>query len=141
DRVGNSGSFSTVFTFTLDSTAPAKPVITSPASGSFTSNNKPQISGTAEDIGRASCSDGSTQLGSTTATAGGAFSFTPSSALADGDHSLTASATDGTGNTSPVSDAVSFTIDSAAPEKPVIASPASGSFTSNNKSPISGTAE
>ena len=56
--------------------------------------------------------EGSTVLGTTTANASGAWSFTPSG-LANGTHTLTASETDTAGNTG--SAALTFTLDTVAP--------------------------
>ena len=58
-----------------------------------------------------------TLLGSATANGTGAWSYT-TAALANGAHSLTATATDAAGNTSAASAALSVTIDTAAPVAP-----------------------
>src|SRR4029078_567158 len=63
--------------------------------------------------------DGVTLLGSATANGAGAWSFT-TAALANGGHTLTATATDVAGNTSAASSALSVTIDAAAPVVPSI---------------------
>src|SRR6185295_18745332 len=85
---------------------------------------------------------GATQIGTTTAasTGSGAWSFTPTTALTDGAHSITAKARNAAGSTSPASNAISITIDSTIPAAPVITSPATGTTTNNNKPTISGTA-
>ena len=61
--------------------------------------------------------DGTNQIGSTTANASGAWTYT-TAALANGAHSLTATATDAAGNTGVASSALSVTIDTAAPSRP-----------------------
>ena len=64
--------------------------------------------------------DGATQIGTTTAasTGTGAWSFTPTTALSEGVHSITAKARDAAGNTSPASTAVSVIVDTV---KPIVA--------------------
>ena len=61
--------------------------------------------------------DGATQIGTATAasTGAGAWSFTPTTALTEGVHSITAKARDAAGNTSPASTAISITIDTVRP--------------------------
>ena len=65
--------------------------------------------------------DGATLLGSVVANGSGAWSYT-TAALANGSHSLTATATDAAGNTGAASGALSVTIDTVAPAAPTIAS-------------------
>jgi hypothetical protein len=61
--------------------------------------------------------DGTTQLGTVTAGATGAWSFTLG-VLSEGAHKLSATATDNVGNTSASSDVLSFTVDTQAPGAP-----------------------
>ncbi|WP_244182841.1 Ig-like domain-containing protein [Pantoea wallisii] len=84
------------------------------ANGSATADNTPTLSGTAEAGAIIRVYDGTTLIGSTTAGADGRWSFTPS-ALSEGQHSLSVTATDAAGNTSPASSAISFTVDTLAP--------------------------
>src|SRR6185437_11909807 len=85
-------------------------------------------------------------LGSVAATGAGAWSYT-TAALANGAHSLTATATDATGTTSVASAALSVTVDTTAPIAPSITafSPDSGvvgdHITSDNTLTLTGTAE
>ncbi|KAB8041692.1 Ig-like domain-containing protein, partial [Janthinobacterium aquaticum] len=62
-------------------------------------------------------SDGTTVLGTATAT-GGTWSITPTVALSEGQHTLTAKAFDVVGNTSAASSALTITIDTTAPGTP-----------------------
>ena len=79
-------------------------------------------------------------------TAAGAWSYT-TAALANGAHSLTATATDAAGNTGAASTALSVTVDTVAPVAPTIASfsPDSGvvgdGITNDNTLTLTGTAE
>jgi probable HAF family extracellular repeat protein len=101
-----------------DSQAPSPPTITSPTDKTTTSNGTPTISGTAEAYSTATIYDGSTKLGTARTNGSGNWTFTPSSALSDGEHSLTATATDAAGNTSSASKAVTLTVDKPPPRPP-----------------------
>src|SRR5262249_26650286 len=78
-----------------------------------------------------------TLLNSVTANASGAWTYT-TAALANGTHSLTATATDAAGNTSLASAALSVTIDTIAPNTPVIVSDA---IVNTNEVMLNGTAD
>jgi hypothetical protein len=77
-------------------------------------DNTLTLTGSAEANATVKVYDGATLLGSATANGAGAWSFT-TGALANGGHSLTATATDVAGNTSAASSALSVTIDASAP--------------------------
>jgi hypothetical protein len=100
-------------TFTVDNTASAAPVITTASSTS--SNTKPTIAGTAEPGSTVKVFDGATLLGTVVADGTGAWSFTQSSSLGDGAHTITATATDAAGNTSTASTSITITVDTTAP--------------------------
>jgi MYXO-CTERM domain-containing protein len=141
DAAGNTSVDSNTNTFTVDTVAPAAPVVATPADGSTTSDNTPTYSGTAEPGSTVTVIVDGTPVGTVTATAGGTWSFTPTVALADGPHTVRATATDAAGNTSPSSNANTFTVDTMAPAAPVVTTPANGSFTSDTTPTYSGTAE
>jgi large repetitive protein len=122
--VGIAAGYTSGSTYTLDHTAPAAPTtpdLTSAtdtgtsSSDNLTKNTAPSFSGTAETGSTVTLydTDGSTVLGTTTAT-GGSWSIT-SSALPAGTHQVAAKATDAAGNTSALSSALAVTIDTAAP--------------------------
>ncbi len=85
-------------------------------------------------------------MGTATANGTGAWSYT-TAALANGAHSLTATATDAAGNTGAASTAMSVTVDTAAPVAPTIASFSTDSgvtgdgITNDNTLTLTGTAE
>lgn len=107
DTVGHVSPVSAA-SFIIDSAAPATPVITAPANGSVTDDGTPTISGTAEAGVTVNLSiDGAAAV--TAVASGGVWSYTPSATLSAGGHTLSATATDGVGNVSPASAAVSFT--------------------------------
>ncbi len=139
DGAGNVGSTSS--TFTVDTTAPSAPVITSPTTGLVTSDNTPTISGTAEANSTVEVFADGNSVGTTTADGSGNWSLTPGTPLADDTYDFTANATDEAGNTSVDSNTVGVTIDTVAPSAPVITAPSDGSVTGDNTPTISGTAE
>ena len=98
-------------TFTVDLTPPAAPVVLVPANGAVTSDNTPTYSGTAEpNITVTVIVDGAA-VGTTTTNAAGVWSFTPAAALADGQHTVRATATDTVGNTSASSNTNTFIVE------------------------------
>ncbi|MDL9979421.1 Ig-like domain-containing protein [Microbacterium sp. ASV49] len=141
DAAGNTSPASAPVTFTVDTAAPAAPVITAPASGSSTSDTTPDIKGTAEAGSTVTVIIDGTAVGTTKADGSGNWTYTPTTPLAEGAHTVTATATDAAGNVSPEASPVSFTVDTLAPAAPVITSPADGSTTTNPTPPITGTAE
>ncbi|WP_155520787.1 Ig-like domain-containing protein, partial [Ralstonia solanacearum] len=143
DSSGNS-STPTAAAFTVDTVAPAQPAIVSAvddvdpvtgavASGGSTNDSTPTFAGTAEAGSTITLYDNGTAIGTTTADASGNWTFTPSTALADGSHSITVTATDSAGNTSVASTAFTLTVDTAAPATPTL-NPTDGTT-------LSGTAE
>ncbi len=142
DAAGNTSPSSTTNTFTVDTTAPAAPVVLTPANGSVTNDNTPTYSGTAEANSTVTRHRGRDSGGHCHRRPRcGTWSFTPTAALADGPHTVRATATDAAGNTSPVSSTNTFTVDTTAPAAPVVLTPANGSVTTDNTPTYSGTAE
>ena len=81
--------------------------------------------------------DGTTQLGTATVNASGAWSFTTGT-LANGTHSFTATDADTAGDISAASAALAVTVDTVAPSAPVIAS---DTIINTNEVNLTGTAE
>ena len=152
DAAGNTGAASSAMSVTIDTVAPAAPTIASFSTDSgtvgdgITNDNTLTLSGTAEANATVKVFDGATLLGSAVANGSGAWSYT-TAALANGSHSLTATATDAAGNTGAASSAMSVTIDTVAPAAPTIASFSTDSgtvgdgITNDNTLTLSGTAE
>ncbi|HYH96383.1 Ig-like domain-containing protein, partial [Hyalangium sp.] len=141
DAVGNTGPESNTNTFTVDATIPPPPVIVTPADNSVTNDTTPDITGTSEANTTVTIFLGSQQLGTTQADAAGSWSFTPTAPLAEGTYDVSAVATNAVGNTSERSNTHRFTIDTTPPGAPVITSPQNDEVLSNNRPPLSGTAE
>lgn len=112
-------------TVTIDTVAPAAPVITAPLNGDLLAHSPIVIEGTAEPGATVSVRDAAT--GSRfdgIANPSGVFSI--SAALGDGPRSVTATATDPAGNQGTPSAARSFTIDTRAPAPPTVTQPPAG---------------
>ncbi|MBJ7458094.1 MAG: hypothetical protein JHD02_02785, partial [Thermoleophilaceae bacterium] len=125
-----SGDASTTVSFTVDTTAPGAPAITTPAAATtYTTDTTPTVAGTAEAGSTVRVYDGVTLVGTTTATGGGTWTL-DTSALASGSHTITATATDAAGNLSAASGAKTIVVDTTAPTVSLSA-PANGSATND----------
>ena len=122
---------------------PAAPTIasfsndTGVAGDGVTSDNTLQLKGTAAANSTVKIYDGSTQIGTTTASSTGSWDYI-TSVLSNAKHVLTATATTSSGQTSAASGAVSVTVDKVAPTAPVLSS---NSIVNTNQVKLSGTAE
>ncbi|HWX01532.1 Ig-like domain-containing protein [Collimonas sp.] len=164
DLAGNVSAPSSLYPFTVDTIAPAAPLINSVmdsqepvvgdvrSNGGVTNDNHPVISGTAEANSIVILMDGATVLGSVQADGKGNWSI-PSPDLSDGSHDLTATATDAAGNVSKPSADYPFIVDTVPPAAPLINTVldnqepvvgdvrSNGGVTNDNHPVISGTAE
>ena len=152
DAAGNTGVASAALSVTIDTTAPVAPTIASFSTDSgtvgdgITNDNTLTLTGTAEANATVKVFDGATLLGSAVANGSGAWSYT-TAALANGAHSLTATATDAAGNTRCGVGGARVTIDTTAPVAPSIASFSTDSgtvgdgITNDNTLTLTGTAE
>ena len=123
DAAGNVSPASAALAITVDTAAPAAPIVVALAaaddSGASNSDRITSqtsgltITGTAEAGARVELFNGVTALGTTTADAAG--NWTADIALAWGTAAITARATDIAGNVSPASAALAITVDTAAP--------------------------
>ncbi|MCX9017762.1 Ig-like domain-containing protein, partial [Citrobacter portucalensis] len=131
DQAGNTGGVSSSFTIELDSIAPSIPVISSVqdntapttgpiSNGQISNESRPALSGTGEVGATITVLSDGQAIGTTIVGAGGSWSFTPSAALGNGQHTLTVTATDSAGNTSLPSGGFTYTVDTLAPTAPVI---------------------
>jgi hypothetical protein len=111
DAAGNTSGASASFTVLVDSVAPSAPVIltvqdntaptTGPISnGQISNESRPALSGTGEVGATITVLSDGQPIGTTIVGAGGTWNFTPSTALGNGLHTLTVTATDSAGNTS-----------------------------------------
>ncbi|MBR0926705.1 right-handed parallel beta-helix repeat-containing protein [Bradyrhizobium diazoefficiens] len=122
---------------------PAAPTIASwsPDTGKtgdgITDANQITLHGTATAGSTVKVYDGSTQIGTATATAAGSWDYI-TKVLTDAKHTLTATATNSSGQTSAASAAVAVTVDTKAPAAPTIAS---DTVNAANQVVLSGAAE
>jgi regulation of enolase protein 1 (concanavalin A-like superfamily) len=149
DAAGNVSAASSALAVTVDATAPTAPsapdLATASDSGSsstdnLTNNTTPTFTGTAEAGSTVTLydSDGTTSLGSATAT-GGNWSIT-SSTLNAGVHTVTAKATDAAGNVSTASTGLAVTVDTTAPTTTIASIAFSADTGTNNSDFITKTA-
>ncbi|MCP3138190.1 kelch repeat-containing protein [Pyxidicoccus xibeiensis] len=139
DAAGNASLPSAPRGFTVSSALPAPPVLTAPAA--MVGSAQPTIEGRAEAGALVTVLVDGVEAGTVSVDAFGTWRFTPSSELAQGAHRVTATATDAEGNASAASAAREFTVDSVAPEKPQVLTPASGESVGADAVSFSGKAE
>ncbi|WP_252363002.1 Ig-like domain-containing protein, partial [Citrobacter sp. wls826] len=120
DPAGNVSQPSNAITLNIDTTPSAPPVIIAAndnvgdvtgdlATDAVTDDTTPTIRGTGSDGDTITLYNGGTVIGTTTV-AGGTWSITPGTALANGSYTLSATATDAAGNISDNSNSISFTV-------------------------------
>lgn len=109
DAAGNTGPAGTD-SFTVDTTAPAKPTITGPTANSSTTDTTPTITGTGDPGATIRVSVNGKVVGTTTVAADGTWSVTVTAPLAVGAHTVTAVQTDAAGNVSQTSSPLAITI-------------------------------
>ncbi|GAB3811423.1 hypothetical protein GCM10028895_01550 [Pontibacter rugosus] len=124
DEAGNIDASPATFTWTIDTKAPAAPVVITPKNGAMLNIAKPALSGTAEANSTVTVTIDGKVIGTSKAASNGSWSLTPATALAQGEHNLSAKAVDAAGNSSTSSASVKFTIDSLAPETTIATGPA-----------------
>ncbi|MEU9132334.1 Ig-like domain-containing protein [Kitasatospora sp. NPDC048540] len=130
---------------TVKTAPPAAPVLTLPE---FTNDPGLLITGTGEagstvSVALTGLSGGARaggELCSTAVTADGSWSCLPVENLTDGKHQLTAAAVDQAGNRT-TGKAVALTVDTAAPDRPQLGSPAAGATLTTGRPRLTGRAE
>ncbi|WP_199063902.1 Ig-like domain-containing protein, partial [Serratia sp. ASV30] len=126
DHVGNTTVASPEYDIRVVTVPPQAPTITNvmdnaePHTGALqkgdvTNDSTPTLNGTALAGGTVTVFDNGVAIGSTVADSNGAWAFTPSPALKDGNHSLSASVTDSIGQTSPTTGGFGIMVDTTPP--------------------------
>lgn len=123
DAAGNTSADSDTVDVAIDTTAPSAPVVSTPADGSVTADTTPTISGTAEANSTVSVSIDGGSANDVLANGTGVWSYTPTTPLTQGAHTVSATATDAADNVSATSASNGFTVDTTAPSL-AITSPA-----------------
>ncbi|HLL55882.1 MAG TPA: Ig-like domain-containing protein, partial [Myxococcaceae bacterium] len=124
----------------LDSLGPSAPVISAPEHGTVVAVARPLIHGTVEAGATVLIDLDGALAGTVVADSLGSWSFVPVDELAQGPHTLTVRGRDAIGNLGPPSARV-FTVDTIAPEPPVVRVPASGALVGTATPLLSGTSE
>ena len=122
DPAGNTDASPASYGWTVDTTAPAAPVLSEPLDGSFNTSGIVTVVGTAMPGSSIEVFDGASSKGLTAADGAGSWTKTLS-AVADGSHTYTAKATDAAGNTSTASNARNVTVDTIAPNTMITSAP------------------
>ncbi|UTD27968.1 hypothetical protein DB459_14680 [Bradyrhizobium sp. WD16] len=141
NAAGLTSGASAVLSVTVDTIAPTAPVL---VSDTIVNTDHVALAGTAEANSSIKVYDGTTAVGTATTSASGAWSLT-TTALADGAHALSATATDVAGNVSTLSAPLDLVINVTTPP-PVIASFSTDSgvlgdhITNDNTPTLAGTA-
>lgn len=139
DSMGNVSAASSALAVTIDVTAPPAPAVPDLTAGSdtgasstdnLTNDNTPTFAGTAEAGATVTILDAATPVAGGPAT-GGNYTLT-TSALTDGAHTITATATDLAGNTSSASAGLAITVDTSAPAIPSVPDLTAGSDTGSS---------
>ncbi|MDX8382360.1 MAG: Ig-like domain-containing protein [Ghiorsea sp.] len=111
---------STAANIAIDTTAPSAPTINSPSNNTLVNQTAAIIiNGATEPNALISIQDNTLSIGTANAAQNGTWAFT-TNPLNEGPHIFTAFASDTAGNLSPISSAVSYTIDTTAPNAPVV---------------------
>jgi hypothetical protein len=124
DAAGNVDPTPDTYTWTVDTSAPATPAVTTPANGALIAASPQIISGTADASVTVTVTMDGQALCTTTASGTGAWACAEPATLADGAHTASAVATDLAGNSSSPGTST-FTINSQ-PGSLVITAPSNG---------------
>ncbi|HEX5749041.1 MAG TPA: Ig-like domain-containing protein [Archangium sp.] len=126
DAANNVDASPATYTWTVDTVAPAAPVVESPAPNGTVDTLTPVIRGTAEPHSTVTVIIDGVVVGTVPADASGNWSYTPTSPLELGEHRVQVRATDEAGNTGPTTpDSHTFTVaqDTSAPETAIDSGP------------------
>ncbi|WP_082282730.1 Ig-like domain-containing protein [Myxococcus hansupus] len=123
DAAGNVDSTPDSYTWTVDLTPPAAPVIASPSQGAVLNDGAVTITGTTTDAVSVMVSVGNTTYGPILVDGSGNWSFDVPVTLPDGTYTATVTAQDAAGNTSAPA-TVTFTVDTTAPDTAIDSGPA-----------------
>ncbi|WP_028473670.1 Ig-like domain-containing protein [Nocardioides alkalitolerans] len=139
DPAGNTSPADAV-DVTVDTATPGAPVVTAPTDGSAVRDTTPDVTGTGEPGATVTVEIDGTVVGTDVVGTDGTWSVTPGTPLGEGPHTVEATQTDPAGNTSPA-DAVDFTVDTTAPDAPVITAPTDGATLETSPPAVTGTGE
>jgi nitrogen fixation protein FixH len=142
DKAGNTGSYSSYWTIVIDTVAPGLPTLLSPSDGASTNVNRPIFTWSAATDATSGVASYTLQIDTSSSFNSGNLrtitgitgtSYTVTSPLADGTWYWRVRAVDNAGNTGTYTTSRSFAVDTVSPGLPTLASPSTGSATSNNR--------
>ncbi|GAC1411727.1 MAG: hypothetical protein NVSMB57_06760 [Actinomycetota bacterium] len=133
---GGASLDSNATSFTLDTTPPTPPSLTSPASGSYTDGTFVTFSGLTESNADVEVFEANLPIASAHASPGGGWSATAT--LVKGPHTVAVRATDVAGNVGALGFARSFNVTTA---RPVVTTPTDGGATNSTNVTFTGVAE
>jgi len=122
DAAGNTGVSTPVYTVNVDTKPPVAPTLTDGGTISATNNSRPAISGFAEAGVSVNIYDNGVFQATVVASGTGAWTWVPTTPLAEIEHIFKAEAVDKAGLVSPFSDTWALTVDLLAPLAPSITS-------------------
>ncbi|HEC5281374.1 TPA: Biofilm associated protein A, partial [Enterobacter cloacae] len=130
DPAGNTSPPSPGLTINVDTTAPDAPTKAPTATdnvgdktgplkpGDSTDDSQPVLSGTGEPGNTIDVLDNGNKIGETTVDPDGNWTWQPDAPLTEGEHNLTTTESDPSGNTSPPSPGLTVNVDTTAPDAP-----------------------
>ncbi|WP_240360320.1 adventurous gliding motility protein AgmC [Pyxidicoccus caerfyrddinensis] len=122
DPAGNVSEPSAPSTFIVDTVRPDAPEIDRPADGATVATRRPTYEGTAEPGAQVTVTVDGVVLGTVTADVDGHWSILEDGDLADGPHTVDATATDAAGNISEATEH-DFLVDTSAPDTVIVSGP------------------
>ncbi|ATB30661.1 adventurous gliding motility protein AgmC [Melittangium boletus] len=141
DAADNVSADSNTNTFTVDTVKPAAPVVSAPDDNDYVTTVRPVITGTAEANSTVTVYIDGVAVGTTKADASGNWSYTPTTDLGQGPHTVKATSTDVAGNVSVDSNTNTFTVDTVKPPAPVVETPINNTYVTTLTPTFTGTAE
>jgi hypothetical protein len=140
DPSGNESAPSPALSVVIDSTPPNTP--NSPTNSSLPNDNTPTFIGSCTPGDTVTIAiDGNAIAPTQVCPPGGTYNITPTTPLTDGSHTVQVQVTDPAGNVSPISPAITISIDTSAPVAPVVSSPAPNANLNDNTPTFVGTGE
>ncbi len=129
------------YNWSVDTLAPGLPILTSPLNGSSINSSSVTVRGTAEAGATVSVILDSGIAGTAIADSLGVWSLVLPVTLSEGNHQVSATATDPAGNLGGGSLVQTFTIDTVVPPAPTVVVPVTGAGLATSTPAMSGTAE
>jgi N-acetylneuraminic acid mutarotase len=138
DEARNTSQHSVAHSFTVDTVKPEAPIMNHP--GAWLNDSRPTLDGRAEPLCTVTVFLNGNKADTVRVDEQGGWSFTPATALPDGEHTVWATARDKAGNMGPASAQLRFTVDAQAPKLQVLM-PEEGDVVATPRPVIQGSTE